>query len=107
MNEEDVVPNEERKSELRSEAELIGCRVHADNGKLGQIKDIIFDTDYWKLRHIVIQNSENFTEDEYIVCSTKDIESVDWNEMDVYVKGAEMTFKNELFYSADEILKSI
>ncbi|MFA1819896.1 PRC-barrel domain-containing protein [Virgibacillus oceani] len=107
VNEEDAVPYEERQSELRSEDELIDCRVHADDGKLGQIKDIIFDTDYWKLRYIVIQNSENFTEDEYILCPAEDIESVDWNGRDVYVKGGTIKFKEKLYYSADDILKSV
>lgn len=107
VNEEDIVRNEERQSELRSEEELIGCRVHADDGKLGQVNDIVFDTEYWKLRYIVIQNNENFTEDEYIVVPTDDIESLDWLEEDVYVKGSSMELKKNFYYSGEEILKSI
>jgi uncharacterized protein YrrD len=107
IDEKDITPYEQRQSELRSENELIGCRVHADDGKLGQIKDIVFDTAYWKLRYIVMQNSENFTEEEYILCPAEDIESVDWNEMDVYVKGTVMERKARFFYNQDEILKSI
>jgi uncharacterized protein YrrD len=105
-DEEELI-REERQSELRSEDELVGCRVHADDGKLGQIKDIVFDTEYWKLRYIVIQNSENFTEDEYILCAAEDIESVDWIDLDVYVKGASMDLKEKFYYTQDDILKSI
>jgi len=107
VHDEDVVAKEKRQSELRSEDELLDCRVHADDGKLGQIKDIVFDTEYWKIRYIVLQNSENFTENEYILCPAEDIESVDWNELDVYVKGSTSHRKEKFFYNYDEILKSI
>jgi sporulation protein YlmC with PRC-barrel domain len=105
VNEEDAVPIEKRQSELRSENELISCRAHADDGKLGQVKDIVFDTEYWKLRYLVIQNNENFTEDEYILCPAADIESVDWKERDVYVKGSTAQRKEKFYYNRDEILK--
>ncbi|GAB3798623.1 PRC-barrel domain-containing protein [Virgibacillus kimchii] len=107
VNEENAVPSEERQSELRSEGELIDCRVHGDDGKLGQVKDIVFDTEYWKLRYLVIQNSENFTEEEYILCPSTDIETVDWNERDVYVKGTTSVRKKKFYYNRDEILENI
>ncbi|MFD2630258.1 PRC-barrel domain-containing protein [Oceanobacillus kapialis] len=99
---------EQSRYDLRSEDETIGFKVHANDGKIGSVADMIFDSEYWKLRYIVVQDSETFTEEQYYVYHTDQIESVDWFEEDIYIKGTLTETKNAAQYnSKEQILTSL
>ncbi|MFD1174197.1 PRC-barrel domain containing protein [Oceanobacillus picturae] len=93
---------------LRSEDETIEFKVHADDGKIGTVADMVFDSEYWKLRYLVVQDSETYTKEQYFVYHTDQIESVDWFERDIYIKGSLAETKNDTKYnSKDMILTSL
>lgn len=78
--------DEQQEYDLRSEDETIGFKVHASDGKVGRVADMIYDNEYWKTQYIVVRSSESMVEDQYLVYTPEDIESVDWFEEDIYVK---------------------
>ncbi|MFC2947911.1 PRC-barrel domain-containing protein [Virgibacillus sediminis] len=82
---EDVPENEDARHNLRSDEETIGFKVHANNGKIGTVADLICDDDDWKVRQLVIQSSESYVEEKYLLAVTEEIESVDWFEQDIYL----------------------
>ncbi|MBY7143003.1 PRC-barrel domain containing protein [Virgibacillus sp. NKC19-3] len=77
--------DEHQEYDLRSEDETIGFKVHANNGKIGRVADMIYDNTYWKIQYIVVRSSESMVEDEYLAFTPESIESVDWFGEDIYV----------------------
>ncbi|WP_077324944.1 PRC-barrel domain-containing protein [Virgibacillus siamensis] len=98
-----VNPNQEHN--LRSSDETMGYKVHASNGKLGYTADFMFDDHYWKMRYMVVQGEGLENEDRYYLVALQDVESVDWLEGDIYVKGSLESLKSKKSYSGkSEIL---
>ncbi|PAV29819.1 hypothetical protein CIL05_10675 [Virgibacillus profundi] len=91
-----------RDYDLRSEDETIGFKVHADNGKIGTIADMIYDDQKWKIQYIIVQSSDHPVEEEYFVFPTEDIESADWFEHDLYVKKSLEEVKMRKIYKTKE-----
>ncbi|WP_449354126.1 PRC-barrel domain-containing protein [Virgibacillus natechei] len=76
------------KNDLRSEDETIGFKVHANDGKIGRVADMVYDNVDWKIQYIVVRSSESMVVDEYFVFTPEDVESVDWFGEDMYVKNS-------------------
>ncbi|GAA0440054.1 PRC-barrel domain-containing protein [Virgibacillus sp. AGTR] len=92
---------------LRSEDETIGFKVHANDGKIGHIADLIVDTNYWKVSYVIVQNSEKFTEEAYFIFPIEKIQQVDWFEKDMYLNTSlsDVKLKKE-YYTKTSILES-
>ena len=94
--------------DLRSEDETMDYKVHASNGKLGKVIDMIYDDEYWKIGYIVVASSENYMEPTWFVFDTDAIESVDWYEGDIYIKTTVEAAKLTKEYdSMEEIIPSL
>ncbi|WP_235794009.1 PRC-barrel domain-containing protein [Virgibacillus salidurans] len=78
--------DESQEYDLRSEDETIGFKVHANDGKIGRVADMIYDNESWKIQYVVVRSSKSMVEEEYFVYTPEDIESVDWFGEDIYVK---------------------
>lgn len=91
MSEDQTRYNQQMESlqeyDLRSEDETQGYKVHANDGKLGQVVDMIYDDEYWKIRYLIVQSSESYVDKKYFAFEIDKIESVDWFEEDIYIKG--------------------
>lgn len=70
---------------LRSEVETRAFRVHANDGKAGEVADFIVDDTYWKIRYITVRKSHFASDDQFILIMPDNIQSVDWLEGDIYV----------------------
>jgi len=70
---------------LHSEDETIDFKVHAKDGKIGKVVDMIFDTENWNIHYIVVQSNERIVEDEFYIYRTEQIETVDWFGEDLYI----------------------
>ncbi|MFC3038809.1 PRC-barrel domain-containing protein [Virgibacillus xinjiangensis] len=81
----DVPVSEDTSHNLRSDEETTGFKVHANNGKVGTVADMIFDDEDWKIQQLVIQSSESYIEERYLLAVPEEIESVDWYEKDIYL----------------------
>jgi sporulation protein YlmC with PRC-barrel domain len=44
-------------------SELIGQDVFADNQKIAKVKDVIIDTEEWKITHLVVELSKDAAEE--------------------------------------------
>lgn len=100
--------NNDKDHDLRSAGETMDYKVHADNGKLGHAADLVFDDHYWKMRYLVVQGEGLPNEDQYYLIDLQDVESVDWFDGDIYVKGSLESIKNKKSYPAKgEILADL
>ncbi|CDQ40762.1 MULTISPECIES: PRC-barrel domain-containing protein [Virgibacillus] len=86
--------------DLRSEDETLGYKVHANDGKIGTVIDMVFDTEYWKLRYMVVQDSDTYTEEAYLIYPIDKIETVDWFEEDIYLNETLAEAKTNAVYKS-------
>ncbi|MCJ0932212.1 PRC-barrel domain-containing protein [Virgibacillus halodenitrificans] len=94
--------DEQKRYDLRSEDETNGFKVHADDGKIGTLTDMIFNSDNWKLQYMVVRDSEAITEEAYYVFDLNNIESVDWFENDIYINTTLEKIKAENVYETKQ-----
>ncbi|WP_249870212.1 PRC-barrel domain-containing protein [Oceanobacillus saliphilus] len=95
-------------SNLRSEDETIGFKVHAKDGKIGKMVDMIYDTEQWVIKYIVVKSSENLTEDELYIYRTDQIQTVDWFEKDLYINDSVTGIAgNKPFTNKNDIIASL
>ncbi|WP_077624449.1 PRC-barrel domain-containing protein [Sediminibacillus massiliensis] len=76
---------DEVKHQLRAVTDLTeGFTIHANDGKIGSINDVLIDGDNWKIRYLVAESAQEFPENYYLF-SPDWVESIDWTEGNVYV----------------------
>ncbi|GAB3060809.1 PRC-barrel domain-containing protein [Virgibacillus ainsalahensis] len=90
---------------LRSEDETMGFKVHANNGKIGIVVDMVYDDEYWNIKYIVVQSNESYVNEKYFIFTRKKIESVDWFGEDIYIsEPLESIKQNKLYTKKEDIL---
>jgi hypothetical protein len=62
---------------LRSLKQLVGYRIHASDGELGQAQDFYFDDHTWRVRYLVV-NLEGSPLGEEVLISPTSVEEPDW-----------------------------
>lgn len=93
--------------DLRSVEEAIELKVHGSDGKIGEVVDLIYDDEYWKIQYLVVR-STHFIEPKYHVYTIEDINSIDWLERGIYVNDTVETLNvNKIFDNKEEILITI
>lgn len=76
--------NENRNYVLLNESDTLGMKVHGHDGKMGEVTDLVFDDEYWKIQYLAIKFVKLPAERYYLI-DTKHITSVEWTEKDLYV----------------------
>ncbi|AXI08672.1 PRC-barrel domain containing protein [Oceanobacillus sp. 143] len=93
--------------DLRTEEEMIGLKVHGTDGSIGEIVDLIFDDEVWKIRYLAVR-STHFIGPKYQVYRIDDINSIEWLEKGIYVNDTSETLDtNKIFDNKEEILNTI
>jgi uncharacterized protein YrrD len=69
---------------LRSIDEVIGYRIHANNGEIGDVEDFIIDDQNWRIHFLVVDTGHWFP-GKKVQIATKCITQVKWEESAVYV----------------------
>lgn len=68
---------------LRSTGEVLGYAIHARDGDLGKLDDLVLDSEDWRIRYISI--SQSFWTGKRVVLSPEWIEEISWDERHVVV----------------------
>ncbi|RDW19854.1 PRC-barrel domain-containing protein [Oceanobacillus chungangensis] len=93
--------------DLQNLDQTIDLKVHGSDGKIGEIVDLIYDDEYWKIQYLVVR-STHFIEPKYHVYSVEDINSIEWLEQSIYVKDTVQALnENKIFDNKEEILNTI
>ena len=75
---------DEGDSNLRSTREVIGYRIHAEDGEIGYVDDFIVDDENWIMRYMVV-NTRNWLPGKKVLVSPAWTEKISWAEREVYV----------------------
>jgi len=81
----EMIPAEEGEgSHLRSAKEVSTYHIHAQDGKIGRVEDIICDDEAWNIRYAVV-NTRNWLPGRRVLISPYWIKGVSWAESEIEV----------------------
>ena len=78
MRHQDDDPN------LRSVEEVSGYHIHATDGEIGHLADVLIDDTDWSLRYLVVDTS-NWWQGKEVLISPRSTQSIRWTERLVYL----------------------
>lgn len=81
---------------LRSTSEVIGYKIHATDGEIGDVEDFILD-DTWKIRYLIVDTG-NWFPGKKVLMSPEWIQDVKWATSSVYVDVPVAAVKNSPEY---------
>lgn len=64
---------------LRSMAEVKGYHIHATDGEIGHLSDVMIEDSDWTLRYLIVDTS-NWWQGEQVLISPRSAESIIWSE---------------------------
>lgn len=70
---------------LRSTNEVIGYNIHATDGDIGHVDDIIFEEDTWRIKYIKVDTRNWLPGGKKVLIAVEWIKDVNWAESKVYV----------------------
>ena len=69
---------------LRSTREVIGYKIHAEDGHIGHVDDLIVDEEDWVIRYIVV-DPKDWLPSRKVITSTNWIKEINWADSEVTV----------------------
>jgi len=66
------------KGALRRASAFHGYAIHATDGRVGRVTDILFDNDAWVIRHVVVGTRRGWLRGASVLIGVHWIERVDW-----------------------------
>lgn len=77
-------PDPEEETDLRSSDEVMGYHIHATDGSIGHVEDIIMDDEGWRIRYIVV-DTRNWLPGKKVLVAISWIHDIKWLDKEVYV----------------------
>jgi hypothetical protein len=78
---------------LRSVKEVIGYHIHASDGEIGHVEDVIAETDDWIVRYLVI-DTRNWLPGKKVLISPAWVDRFSWSEGEVHVLHSRQAIKD-------------
>ncbi len=78
---------------LRSTRQIIGYRIHAIDGEIGQVTDFIVDEENWALTYLVVDTGTWFFERKVLI-AVKWVKEVNWVDTEVYLDLSQESIKS-------------
>ena len=69
---------------LRSMAEISGYHIHATDGEIGHLSDVLIEDSDWTLRYLIV-NTSNWWQGKEVLISPRSTESIRWTEHLIYL----------------------
>ena len=69
---------------LRSVAEISGYHIHATDGDIGHLSDVLIGDTDWSLRYLIV-NTSNWWQGKEILISPRSTQSIRWTEQLIYL----------------------
>ena len=79
---EPVLSESPEKSHLRSSAEVTGYGIHAQDGEIGHIEDLVVDDEDWVVRYAEV-DTRNWLPGKKVLVQTGRIKQIDWHSRSV------------------------
>ncbi|MEI6098519.1 MAG: PRC-barrel domain-containing protein [Alphaproteobacteria bacterium] len=69
---------------LRSMAEIIGYHIHATDGQIGHLSDVLIEESDWTLRYLIV-NTSNWWQGREVLISPRSTQFIRWTERLIYL----------------------
>jgi hypothetical protein len=69
---------------LRSVAEINGYHIHATDGDIGHLSDVLIEDTDWSLRYLIV-NTSNWWQGKEVLISPRSTQSIRWTEQLIYL----------------------
>lgn len=69
---------------LRSVAEISGYHIHASDGEIGHLSDVLIEDSDWSLRYLIV-NTSNWWQGKEVLISPRSTQSIRWTEHLIYL----------------------
>jgi hypothetical protein len=100
--EEETSEEEDRgDAHLRSSREVMGYDIHARDGEIGHVEDLIVDDSTWDIRYLVVA-TRNMLPGKKVLVSPQWIERVSWEASEVYMDLAQESIRRHPEYDPSE-----
>lgn len=83
-SEREGLPQATPEPHLRSAAEVTGYHIHANDGEIGHLSDILVEEEDWTLRYLVV-NTSNWWMGKKVLISPRVAKDIMWTERMIYV----------------------
>jgi stress response protein YsnF len=90
---EEEIIEEEEDSHLQSLEDVTGYHIHATDGQIGHLDDLIVDDENWAIRYMAV-DTRNWLPGKKVLVSPHWIEKVSWADSEVYVDLSRETVRN-------------
>jgi hypothetical protein len=90
---------------LRSIRELADCSVHATDGRIGHVEDVLVDNENWIIRYLVV-NTRNWLPERLVLVSPQWMKRVSWADRDVFVDLTREAVKKSPKYVSAQVVGS-
>ncbi len=95
---EELDPDED--IHLRSVSEVVGCAIHANDGEIGHVNDMIVDDESWKLTHLVV-DTHDWIGGKKVLIAVSHIEVISYINLLVRLDIDQAEIENSRLYDAD------
>ena len=85
---------------LRSATKVIGFKIEATDGDIGQVEDFIIDEETWEIRYIVV-DTRDWLPGKKVLVAPRWIERMSWDDSTVYVNLSREAIKSGPEYHSD------
>lgn len=89
---------------LRSEKQVAGYHIEADDGMIGHVEDFLFDPQTWALRYFIV-DTRNWLPGRHVLLSTDWIDEVSWDKRVVRVPLSRDAIRNSPEWRGGAMLK--
>jgi hypothetical protein len=104
VNLDQALPSEPReRSHLRSGKEVTGCRIHARDGEIGHLEDLVIDDEDWVVRYVEV-DTRNWLPGKRVLVQTGRIARVDWTERIVDMALTRHAIESAPAYNPSELI---
>jgi uncharacterized protein YrrD len=75
---QEVAESEAGDPHLRSVVEVIGYHIHATDGEIGHVEDLMFDNEDWSLHYFIV-DTRNWWFGKHVLIATAAVIGIDWS----------------------------
>ncbi|WP_426034757.1 PRC-barrel domain-containing protein [Cypionkella sp. TWP1-2-1b2] len=85
---------------LRSVTEISGYHIHATDGDIGHLLDVLIEDTDWSLRYLIV-NTSNWWQGKEVLISPRSTQSIRWTEQLIYLGVTRDRIRTSPAYDAD------
>jgi hypothetical protein len=89
----------EGESTFQSSENVVGCHIHAVDGEIGSVKDVLVDDESWMIRYLVVVGMRDWVPGRNVLVPPPWIDKIIWADKQAYVDLSREQVKHSPVYN--------